>query len=230
MTFGSLFSGIGGLDLGLERAGMTPTWQVEINPFCREILYQYWPVVPKHIDIHDVNKENLTQVDLIAGGLPCQAISQAAARTKRGAGWLWHEMFRVIKDLRPKLMLLENPAGLRYAERGLHIILNDLASIGYDGEWETIEASAVGAPHRRARIWLVAYPNSDRKSRLCFNDETQNLRKFCTSIRAWDDPSKCLRVVDGASHRIQRCKALGNAVVPQVAEFVGNMLIQWSKQ
>lgn len=80
MTFGSLFAGIGGMDLGLERAGMECRWQVEIDPFCLRVLGKHWPGVPKFGDIHEVTGEKLERVDLIAGGFPCQDVSEVGSR------------------------------------------------------------------------------------------------------------------------------------------------------
>jgi DNA (cytosine-5)-methyltransferase 1 len=112
VTFGSLFAGIGGMDLGLERAGMECKWQVEINPFCQKVLAKHWPNVRRYGDITAV--EQLEYVDVIAGGFPCQDISYAGA----GAGidgersGLWSEMLRIIRIVRPRFVIVENVAAL----------------------------------------------------------------------------------------------------------------------
>ncbi len=129
-TFGSLFAGIGGLDLGLERAGMTCSWQVENHPFCQKILHKHWPNVPKFEDVRHVGRWNLEPVDLIAGGFPCQPHSVAGKR--RGAADdrnLWPEMYRIIRELRPPWVLAENVPGIKGTI--LNSCLSDLESEGY---------------------------------------------------------------------------------------------------
>lgn len=164
MKFGSLFSGIGGMDLGLERAGMECAWQVEIDEFCRKVLTKHWPNVPKFNDVRECGKHNLEPVDLIAGGFPCQDISvgnQAGQGLEGERSGLWSEMFRIISELRPGFALVENVANL--FNRGIERVLGNLAGIGYDAEWQVIPASAVGAPHTRSRVFIVAYPASLRR-------------------------------------------------------------------
>lgn len=166
MTFGSLFAGIGGMDLGLERAGMQCRWQVEINPYCRKVLAKHWPDVPRHDDVKTFppTDPGEWQVDLIAGGFPCQDVSLAG----KGAGLdgersgLWFEYSRIIRELRPQYVLVENVPGLLV--RGIDRVLGSLASLGYDAEWACVPAAAVGAPHIRDRVFLLAYANSERQS------------------------------------------------------------------
>ena len=159
MKFGSLFAGIGGLDLGLERAGMECRWQVEIDDYCNKILSKHWPNVPKYRDVREVGKENLEAVDLICGGFPCQDISIAG----KGIGiegersGLWKEFARIIGELRPRYALIENVPML--SRRGLNVVLADLAEKGYDAEWCDIRASDLGAYHKRERLFIVAYSN-----------------------------------------------------------------------
>jgi DNA-cytosine methyltransferase len=158
-SFGSLFSGIGGLDLGLERAGMTCMWQVENDAYAGKVLAKHWPTVRRFQDIHGVGSHNLSPVDCIAGGFPCQDISQAG----KGAGitgersGLWKEQFRIISELRPRYALVENVAALR--GKGLSEIIADFSSIGYDAEWNVVSAASVGALHLRKRLFIVAYAN-----------------------------------------------------------------------
>jgi DNA (cytosine-5)-methyltransferase 1 len=159
MTFGELFAGIGGFSLGLERAGMTCKWQVEIDPYATAVLRKHWPKVPKHDDVRTFPPQGDYGVDLICGGFPCQDISFAG----KGAGLagarsgLWHEFARIIGELRPNYVVVENVAAL--LARGADVVLGTLATLGYDAEWHVISASAVGAPHRRERVWIVAYSN-----------------------------------------------------------------------
>lgn len=160
MTVGSLFSGIGGLDLGLERAGMTVKWQVELDPYCNRVLAKHWPGVTRYGDIKLIDWNEVEPVDLICGGFPCQPVSLAGKRLAQDdPRWLWPEVARCLRSLRPRYLLLENVPGLLSA--GMGDVLGDLAARGYDAEWDCIPAAAVGAPHRRYRVWIVAYPRSE---------------------------------------------------------------------
>ena len=157
-----IFSGIGGFSIGLEAAGLQTVAFCEINPFCRKILTKHWPSVPIFTDITAIHKEDLKallRIDLIAGGFPCQDISVAGKgggiKAKRSG--LWKEFARLINEIRPKYAIIENVANLR--SQGLISVLQDLWEIGYDAEWHCIPASAFGAPHRRDRIWIIAYPS-----------------------------------------------------------------------
>lgn len=157
-----LFSGIGGFSLGLERAGMETVAFCEIDKKARLVLNKHWPSVPVFDDISTLTREALDargiSVDVICGGFPCQDISLAG----KGAGLegdrsgLWFQFHRLIKEIQPHYAIIENVSALR--NRGLDQVLRSLAEIGYDAEWHCIPASAVGAPHRRDRIWIVAYP------------------------------------------------------------------------
>jgi DNA (cytosine-5)-methyltransferase 1 len=162
LTVGSLFAGIGGFDLGLERAGMTVKWQVEIDPFCRAVLAKHWPDVRRYEDIRTVGAHNLAAVDVLCGGFPCQDISNAGKRAGIAGeqSGLWAEYDRLVGELRPSYVFVENVAAL--LGRGLGRVLGDLAARGYDAEWDCIPAAAVGAPHLRDRIWIVAYPVRER--------------------------------------------------------------------
>ena len=163
-TFGSLFAGIGGIDLGLERAGWTGRWQVEYEPFCQRVLAKHWPDVPRYGDIRDVDWSTVEPVDLIAGGFPCQPVSFAGRRRIQDDDrWLWPEFARCIRELGPRYVLVENVPGLLVGG-GMDDVLGGLADLGYDCEWESIPAAAVGAPHLRYRVWLIAYPHRDSQS------------------------------------------------------------------
>ena len=158
LTFGELFAGIGGFSLGLERAGMECKWQVEIDDYARRVLHKHWPNVRRHDDVRTFPPaEDDYSVDIICGGFPCQDISVAG----KGAGLagkrsgLWYEFARIIGELRPRYVIVENVAALLH--RGMDTVLGDLSTLGYDAEWHVIPASAVGAPHRRDRVWIVAY-------------------------------------------------------------------------
>jgi len=163
MRHGSLFSGIGGFDLAAQRCGFENIWQVEIDPYARKVLEKNFPDTKRFEDVYSVGAHNLETVDIISGGFPCQDISNAGKRAGiegRRSG-LWGEYSRIICELRPKLVVVENVPALTF--RGLYRVLGDLAEIGYDAEWTCIRASAVGAEHRRDRLWLIAYPDGVRK-------------------------------------------------------------------
>jgi DNA (cytosine-5)-methyltransferase 1 len=173
LTFGELFAGIGGFSLGLERAGMKCKWQVEIDPYATAVLKKHWPEVQKHEDVRTFPPKGDYAVDLICGGFPCQDISVAG----KGAGLagarsgLWHEFARIIGELRPRYVVVENVAAL--LTRGMGTVLGDLSTLGYDAEWHVIPASAVGAPHRRERVWIVAYANDQGQPDVPVNDESR---------------------------------------------------------
>lgn len=220
-TFGSLFAGIGGFDLGLERAGWECKWQVEIDPFCRKVLERHWPEVPRHEDIKNVLGPEIAYVDIICGGFPCPVVS-SAARGRNVGEWLWPEFFRIIDIKRPKFVLLENVDGLR--RKRLGEILRDLASIGYDAEWKVVRASSFGAPHKRARLWLVAYPHSYVQPDGPLYAKTPLLPQFNEVDRNWPDPPERLSVDDGFPYFVGNA-AYGRAVIPQIAEWLGRGII-----
>lgn len=160
MTFGSLFAGIGGFDLGLERAGMACRWQVEINAYASGVLAKHWPSVTRWGDVETFPPDDggSWEVDLICGGVPCQPVSLAGK--KKGAAderWMWGEFLRVIATLSPRIVVAENPASILSNDRGRTFagILAAIQSAGYSVEWHTVSARDVGAPHRRDRVFLV---------------------------------------------------------------------------
>ena len=157
LTYGSLFTGVGGLDLGLDRAGWECRWQVEIDPYASAVLAKHWPAVRRYGDIRTVNPAELERVDLVCGGFPCQPTSVAGARRgDQDDRWLWPEFARVLGGVRPRWALLENPTGL-LSFREFGDVLGDLAALGFDAEWDAVPAVALGAPHERDRIFVVAY-------------------------------------------------------------------------
>jgi DNA (cytosine-5)-methyltransferase 1 len=228
LTFGSLFAGIGGIDLGLERAGMRCKWQVEIDDYATKVLAKHWPDVPKYRDVRGVGAHNLARVDVLAGGFPCQDISNAGKRagiTGERSG-LWLEFARLICELRPRYVLVENVAALLV--RGIDTVLGRLAALRYDAEWHCIPAAAVGAPHVRDRVFIVAYANSGdeygrrgalQMGRLPFPREIAAARHIGRT--QWGTESRVPLLAHGVSSRVEQLNGFGNAVVPQVAEFVG---------
>ena len=243
MKVGSLFSGIGGLELGLERAGMEVVWQVEKNKFCQKILAKHWPGVKRYSDVETVGAHNLESVDLICGGFPCQDISVAGKGQglKGERSGLWFEYARIIRELRPQYALVENVSALTI--RGLDRVVGELASLGYDSEWSCIPASAVGAPHRRQRTFILAYPNGEQEHPLLFAGWYKGSQAPASGGEVdpvdsrsggglgpwgseWLSEPNVGRVVDGVPNRMDRIRVLGNSVVPQVSEWIGRMIIQ----
>lgn len=245
LTVGSLFSGIGGLDLGLERAGMKVIWQSEIDNYASKVLKKHWPEVPNLGDITKIDWGTVKRPDLLCGGFPCQPVSLAGRRRgNQDSRWLWPFFREAIRCLRPSLILIENVIGLR--SKGGPGILRDLAALGYDAEWETISAESIGAPHIRERVFIVAYIDSDRYESwapLQLRQETGKAHKRHSrepvrihgsdkqlfgragpSKQEWPKPP-VLRVALGISGRLDRIRCLGNAVVPQVAEYIGRQII-----
>jgi DNA (cytosine-5)-methyltransferase 1 len=232
-----LFSGIGGFSLGLERSGMRTVAFCEIEPFARRVLACHWPQVPCYDDVRTLTAARLAadgiSVDVIAGGFPCQDISSAG----KGAGidgersGLWGEYARIIGELRPRFVIVENVAAL--LGRGLGRVLGDLAAIGYDAEWDCIPASYVGARQLRDRIWIVAYPERNGLQGRSFiaaawrgksrKEQLAGLVQPCT----WPTLSSARDrgTGHGIPNRTHRNKAIGNAVVPQIPELIGRAII-----
>lgn len=150
-----LFSGIGGFSLGLERAGMRTVAFCEIDPYCRKVLAKHWPGVAAHTDVTARDFVE-GEADIISAGFPCQDISLAGdgAGLAGARSGLYRHVIRAIRLVRPRFAVLENVAAL--LSRGMGTVLGDLAEVGYDAEWHCIPASAVGAPHRRDRVWIIA--------------------------------------------------------------------------
>lgn len=241
---GSIFTGIGGIDLGLERAGFEIAWMVEIDPYCRKVLDRHWPHVRKYADVHEVNPDELEPVDLLAGGFPCQPVSLAGKlQTQDDPRWLWPEFARFIRCLRPRFALMENVPGLLV--RGMGDVLGDLASLGYDAEWEVLPAAAFGAAHLRERVFIVAYPAGVHWSTRRVLEESSR-RQSQAQPRGFpsvpmvaaggargtglEREPRLARLVHGVPHRMERLIALGNAVYPAVAEWIGRHIIEAMKE
>lgn len=161
MKIGSLFSGIGGLELGLERAtGGEVVWQVEANEFCRSVLERHWPSARRFNDVREVGAGCLESVDLICGGFPCQDVSTAGRRVgvEGSRSGLWTEFVRIVRELQPKFVVVENVRGLLNAPGGgIGAVLGPLAQLGFDAWWGFVSAKDLGAPHRRDRVFVVAW-------------------------------------------------------------------------
>lgn len=289
MTVGSLFSGIGGFDLGLERAGMRVEWQVENNDFCREVLKKHWPNTPCHYDITKIDWRDIPRVDLVCGGFPCQPFSLAGKqRGKADDRYLWPEVVRCLDALRPAWFLGENVPGL--INLALDQVCTDLESLSYTVWPVCIPACAVDAPHQRQRVWIVAHTSRAgrglRSQPLSTGEEIAHSRAdvahaecagsqghrgerglgeggeeveagrggdVADALRLWELQSQGVeqdqwgrssdeswegfpgewlpepdvgRVADGVPRRVDRLRGLGNAVVPQVVEALGRMILE----
>jgi len=281
----SLFSGIGGFDLGLQRAGFEIAAQIEIDPFCQAVLEKHWSEVERYGDIRKMDE--FPRADILCAGFPCQDISLAG----KGAGLsgsrsgLWTEALRAVRMVQPRYAILENVAALR--NRGLCTILGALAESGYDSEWDCLPASAYGAPHQRDRLFIIAYTHSEHIRELpgrgrrearegqaeLGDDGPQGLvaytegigRKWrghprrrrsgsqdrCTTPNSvqqglevrkeetilsgirpversdwWDAEPDVGRVAHGVPGRVHRIRALGNAIIPQIPEWIGRQIAE----
>jgi len=231
VRIGSLFSGIGGLELGLERAGVGQTvWQCECDDYALAVLAKHWPHAQRFRDVRAMD-ESTPPVDVICGGFPCQDISYAG----RGDGidgarsGLWREFARIIRTLRPRFVVVENVPAL--LARGLGRVLGDLAECGFDAEWDCLSASAVGAHHCRDRLWIVAYSASIGVGKGGFasrgNEPAQPVSSRDFPVGDWRKAyAERSRSGHGIPGQIHRGRALGNAVVPACAEVVGRRLMQ----
>lgn len=269
MTHGSLFSGIGGFDLGFERAGIKTVWQVEIDPFCRKILERHWPNVQRFNDIKECRE--LPKVDIISGGFPCQPFSRAGSRQgKDDNRYLWPEMLRVIALVRPAFVVAENVYGFLSMQDGA-ILSEVYASLESEG-YETlpplvVPACAFGARHRRDRVWIIAHsvctrfengrpesntsvgggsqigkaPANERakteKSNPLYRDPGAGRygppeAEICASrdgaecADAWSSEPELDRVAHGIPYRVDRLRGLGNSIVPQIAQWIGDRIVK----
>lgn len=240
-----LFSGIGGFSLGLERAGMQTVAFCEIDPFCRRVLAKHWPDVPCYDDVRTLTASRLRadgiDADVICGGFPCQDISVSNVT---GAGLdgtrsgLWYEYARIIGEVRPRIVIVENVAGL--LNRGMGRVLSALADLGYDAEWRVLRGLDVGLPFIRERVWIVAQPECERRKG-CFQylgalgiEATPSAKRRDQAIRARRELETHLlglRVDDGLSVSMERRRihGLGNAVVPKIPEMIGRAIIAASE-
>lgn len=231
----SLFSGIGGLELGLEWAGMTTVGQVEIDPYCRRVLAKHWPEVPRHDDVRTTVEWWRSQprpgVDVVAGGFPCQPTSDAGRRLAQAdPRWLWPAMLDVIQGIRPAWVVGENVPGLR--TRGLAVVERDLRSAGYRVRTGSISACAMGAPHPRKRLFILAH--AEGEGRCTWGNVGGSAPAKIVEHQArrrprrrdwWASEPRVGRVAHGVPAGVDRRRALGNAVVPQVAEYIGRLVL-----
>jgi DNA (cytosine-5)-methyltransferase 1 len=233
LSVGSLFSGIGGFDLGLERAGMRCLWQCEIDPYCQRVLARHWPDVLRVRDVRELRAGDVPAVDVLCGGFPCQDLSRAGLRAgiDGSRSGLWSEYARLIGELRPRYVAVENVTDLLAG--GIGRVLGDLATLGYDAEWDCIPASILGAPHRRDRLWLIAYPNGEGSQGPRSQHELSRLPPAVPSIERrdwWTIEPEPPRVDDGVPGWMDRVRATGNALVPQIAEWIGRRIVTYERR
>ena len=235
MRHGSLFSGIGGFDLAAEWCGWENVFHCEWNPFGQKVLKHHFP---KSISYNDITKTNFTihrgDIDILSGGFPCQPYSSAGKRLgKEDERHLWPEMLRAIREIQPSWVVGENVRGLTNWNGGLVFdeVQSELEAEGYEVLPFLLPACAVNAPHRRDRIWFVAYSKNIRQKYALENGELER-RRFGKLYKrnAWDSfPSvspicggddglpKELDNITFSKWRQESLKAYGNAIVPQVA-------------
>ena len=212
----------------------------EVDPYCRRVLAKHWPEVPCYDDVRSLTAERLRadgiSVDVICGGFPCQDISRAGT----GAGMdgersgLWREFARLIRELRPSYALVENVAALLDGELGT--VLRDLSECGFDAEWSTVSACSLGAPHMRQRVFVVAHPNGVDGRQGLRHTASQSQRAIqaidhlARSRAGWgvwmEDPSALYRGADGVAAGMDRNRAIGNSLVPQIPELIGRAILQ----
>ena len=245
MRFLSLFAGIGGFDLGLERAGMECAGQVELDEYCIKVLEKHWPNVKRMTDVTEVMGNEFGPVDLICGGYPCQPESSARQHKNQVTGfddarWLWPEVNRILDKARPDWFVGENV--FNHINMGLDKVLSDLEGLSYTARAFVIPAAAIGANHRRERVWILANANSKRWQGL-----EDGVANRCSGLPipgleqgrlykqdnlplpmdgGYCNPSSGVQRNDnGLSEGMDRLKCLGNAVVPQIPEIIGRAIL-----
>ncbi len=244
LTHGSLFSGVGGFELGAHKAGIKTVWNCEIEEDCRQLLKHYFPNTKQHNNILTLN--NPPYVDIVSGGFPCQDISIGNSKEngkqkgiKGERSGLWKEMYRIISEVKPKYAIIENSPML--TKRGLEVVIQDLSKIGYCLEWQTLSAKLFGYPHFRKRFFGIAYPEQVRLARTneVFTElqkilpkETprqnilpRNFKRFTaqsdfSGVRIDNEFPKKL----DNSHR-RTIEMMGNAVMPAITELLFKAII-----
>ncbi len=221
MKFGSLFAGIGGMDLGLERAGMVCSWQVEIDDYCTKVLTKHWPNVPKFRDVREVGKHNLEPVDLICGGFPCQPFSQAGQRKGEADNrHLWPEMARIIAEVGPAWVFGENVTGI--ISMALDNVLSDLEGQGYETQAFVIPACGVGAYHKRERVFILAHANGERsQGREIY---AQSAHQWLAGPNGLGDPEGGTRLGQApreGGHTTQSGEGVGDSAITGLPNWAG---------
>jgi len=255
LTHGSLFSGIGGIELGLEWAGFKTLWQVENSDFCNRVLEKRWPNVQRFLDVKSVGQHNLTPVDLISGGFPCQDVSVGAGGKARGLhrerSGLWFEYARVVRELRPRWVLIENVPNLK--NNGADQVVADMEAAGYSCWASVVGADTFGAPFQRRRVFILCRDNAHGHRDPRIGDASgwevspECQRKVAQACQDWNywqhelgagnarssgDPeepepdayARGVRAVYGVPDWMDRLKACGNACVPVIPALIGSFI------
>ncbi len=234
MRFLDLFAGIGGLSLGLERAGMTCVGHAEIDPYASRVLRKHWPDVPNLGDITKITEadlDRLGQIDLVCGGFPCQDLSCANTHGRRdklagSRSGLWFEMQRVVDAASPSWVLLENVSAawrswVPVVRRGLH-------RIGYASVPVRVRARDLGAPFEGARVFVVATTDRNGEPVGSVHAKARLLSQPATP--RWQDwrkaPPRALGMADGVPCAVDRLRGTGNAVIPAMGEHVGRIIME----
>lgn len=234
MKVGSLFSGGGLGDFGFMAAGMEIAWQCEIDEYCQKILALRYPESKKYRDIKTLKGADLEPVDIVAGGFPCQPFSVAGnQRGNKDDRYLWPEMLRIIQEVKPTWVVGENVSG--FVDMALDDVLTDLERIGYETTAFIFSAHAVGAWHKRERIWIVANSNSGLlQGHLSGHTEDDGHAGWSSNsvLSLFTEPQfkrfgdyRGIRKADGTPNKIHRLKMLGNGQVPACTYVIGKMIM-----
>jgi DNA (cytosine-5)-methyltransferase 1 len=243
----SLFAGIGGIELGLERAGMTTVGQVELNPFCQRVLAHHWPEVPRHDDVRTAPawwaSAPRPRVHVVAGGFPCQPFSLAGKQLGiADERWMWPAMADVVRHVGPDYVFVENVENLVRDGDAFGWVLGDLADLGFDAEWRVLSAPQFGTPQAaRERVYLVAHSQGvDGQSRDRVGAGGVGRSPLAAGglsglpvaarervAREWlEAEPRVDRLVDGVPDQVDQLAAYGNAVIPAAAEHIGRLIMQ----
>jgi len=220
LRFVELFAGIGGFSLGFERAGMECVGHVEIEPYAQKVLLKHWPKVKLLPDVTKVKGDEFGKVDLLCGGFPCQPFSNASHGVIKENS-MWIEFYRIIKNIKPRVIVIEN-----VLEKAFKEARTQLKDLGYAIGIYRIGADEFGAPHIRTRWWLCAYSNNESKFLGRLNAKMGVLPKLQATVWGKENYTRAIRVPDGLPNRMDRLKCLGNALVPQIAEYIGNQIME----
>ncbi|MBT3135450.1 DNA cytosine methyltransferase [Alteromonas sp. ALT199] len=174
----SFFAGIGGFDLGCERAGMEVVFQCEVNSFCQKVLKKHWPSVPLHGDINSLQAEDVPEANVWCGGFPCQDVSLANQGKRKGLkgerSGLFYKYAELVEERRPEWLVIENVPGLLNSHKGqdFRVLIGILEELGYGISWRVLDAKYFGTPQRRRRVYIVASLGDMRSARVLFNERS----------------------------------------------------------
>ena len=219
MRVGSLFSGIGGFDLGFERAGMSMTWQAETEPFASAVLRKHWPNIPNHGDVRGIQADTVQPVDVLCGGWPCQTWS-TASRGRSTHPDMWPEVLRLTKALKPRWLVVEN---VPRALHGIDRMASDLADDDYAVGIVDCDVALPERQRGRMRGIIVAHSNSNGEPLVPVYDQVASICRFAKSVS--ETIPGFMGMADGIPGRMDRLRVLGNAIPPQIAEAIGRAIM-----